>query len=92
MQRYCEGVIGDIDKIIHDSEGDAYERYIEIYKIVDEGDEKLAHMFDGFSRSKALFQLTMYYGNNLLNDDEIAQFSEEARDRIHSIHKIWNEE
>ncbi len=82
----------DIDKIIQNSERDAYERYTEIYKIVDDGDRKMAQMFDGFSRSKALFQLALYYGNNLLNDDEIAQLSEVARDRIFSIQKIWAEE
>ncbi len=92
LQRYCERVMVDIDKIIQNSERDAYERYTEIYKIVDDGDRKMAQMFDGFSRSKALFQLALYYGNNLLNDDEIAQLSEVARDRIFSIQKIWAEE
>ncbi len=91
LQRYCKSIMVDVDKIILDIEGDAHERYIEMYKIVQDGDEKLAHMFDGFSRSKALDQLVMYYGNDLLSDEEIAQFSDEAQERIHTILKLWKE-
>lgn len=91
LQRYCKRIMGDVDKIIHESERDAHERYIEMYKIVRDGDKELAHMFDGFSRSKALDQLVMYYGNDLLNEDEIAQLSDETRERILAILKIWKE-
>lgn len=91
LQRYCERVIGDVDKIIHDTEGDAHERYIEMYKIVHDGDKKLANMFDGFSRSKALDQLVMYYSNDLLSDEEIAELSDKTQERIHAILKLWKE-
>lgn len=91
LQRYCKRVMGDVDKIIHDAEGDAHERYIEMYKIVQDSDKKLAHMFDCFSRSKALDQLVIYYGNDLLSDEEISQFSDETQERIHTILKLWKE-
>lgn len=48
-------------------------------------------MFDGFSRSKALDQLVMYYGNDFLSEEEIAQFSDETQERIHTILKLWKE-
>lgn len=84
LERYCEQVMKDVDKIIHKEE-DAHERYIEMYKIVHDGDKKLARMFDGFSRSKALDQLVMYYHNGLLIDEEIAQLSDETREEILAI-------
>lgn len=83
--------MGDVDKSIHEKQGDAHERYIEMYKIVRDGDKKLAHMFDGFSRSRALDQLVMYYGNDLLSEEEISQLSDETRERILAIIKIWKE-
>lgn len=92
LQRYCKQVLGDVDKIIHDSEGDAHERYIEMYNIVRDGDKKLAQMFDGFSRSKALSQLVMYYAHDLLDDEEIARLSEETQKRINAILEIWKED
>jgi hypothetical protein len=59
LQRYCERVMLDVDKIFHDEEGNAHERYMKMYKIVRDGDKTLSRMFDGFSRSKALDQLVM---------------------------------
>jgi|TARA_R110002049_G_scaffold190829_3_gene359521 hypothetical protein len=91
LQRYCKRVMGNVDKIIHEEFLDAHERYIEMYKIVHDGDKKLSHMFDGFSRSKALDQLVMYYGNDLLKEEEIAQLSDETRERVHNTLKLWRE-
>lgn len=92
LQRYCERVMGDVDQIISDTKRDSHERYIEMYKIIRDGDKKLAQLFDGFSRSKALFQLVMYYSNDLLNDEELAQLSEETRERVLAILEIWKEQ
>lgn len=82
LQRYCDRVMQKVDSIIHDNSKGSHERYLEMYKVVREDDKKLARMFDGFSRSKALFQLVMYYDNDLLSEEEITQFSEETRKRI----------
>ena len=83
--------MGDVDKVIHKEEDNAHERYIEMYKIVHDGDKKLARMFDGFSRSKALDQLVMYYDYGLLDDEEISQLSSETRERVLAILKLWKE-
>jgi hypothetical protein len=91
LKRYCEGVMEEVDQIISDTKRDSHERYIEMYKIVRDGDKKLAHMFDGFSRSRAMNQLVMYYGNDLLKEEEIAQLSDETRERIRAILEIWKE-
>lgn len=88
LERYCNQVMRDVDKKIHEEAGDAHDRYLEMYKIVRDGDKKLAYMFDGFSRSKALDQLVMYYDNGLLNDEEMTQLSDETRERVHNILKM----
>jgi len=91
LERYCERVMADVDQIINNTGRDSHERYIEMYKIVRDRDKKLAQMFDAFSRSKALFQLVMYYDNNLLDDEELAQLSDETRERILAILEIRKE-
>lgn len=82
LQRYCEQVMEDVDKIVHKEEDNAHERYLEMYKIIRDGDKMLARMFDGFSRSKALNQLVMYYNNGLLDEEEISQLSSETREKV----------
>lgn len=59
LQRYCEKVMRDVEQIIQDKQGDSHERYLTMYKIIRDGDKKLAIMFDDFSRSKATYQLVM---------------------------------
>ena len=88
LQRYCEKVMGDVNEIIRDSDKDAYDRYSKMYKIVRDGDKKLADMFDGFSRSRAFTQLLMYYEQGLLNEEEIDQLSDETRERIRATLKL----
>jgi hypothetical protein len=92
LQRYCEGIMEEVGQIISDTKRDSHERYIEMYKIVRDGDKKLAQMFDHFSRSKALFQLVLYYGDNLINDEELSQLSEDSRERILAIHEFRKEQ
>lgn len=88
LDRYCEHVMEDIEKTIHHSDKDSYTRYIKVYKTVKEGDKKLAHLFDGFSRSKAEQQLLLYYSNDLLTDEEFARLSDETRERILGILEV----
>ncbi len=91
LQRYCEGIMEEVDQIISVTKRDPHERYIEMYKIVRDRDKKLAHIFDGFSRSRALDQLVMYYGNDLLSEEEVAQLSEETQEKIFATLKLWEE-
>jgi hypothetical protein len=67
LQRYCERVMEDVDKIIHVSERDAHERYIEMYKIVRDGDKRLPDIFadqdfflPSLFTSEALKSITFY--------------------------------
>lgn len=85
LDRYCKRVMDDVESTIHQSKKDSHTKYIEMYKTVKEGDKKLAHMFDGFSRSKAVEQLLLYYSNNLLRDQEFARLSDETREQILGI-------
>ncbi len=91
LQRYCERLMGSVDRVINDDQRDAHERYLEMYKIVRAGDKKLALMFNGFSRTLAFEQLMMYYGNGLLTDDEIAPLSDENREKIIEIANMRDE-
>ncbi|WP_340105629.1 hypothetical protein [Rhodohalobacter sp. 8-1] len=88
LDRYCKRVMEDVEKTIHQSNKDSHTRYIEMYKTVKEGDKKLAQMFDGYSRSKAVEQLLLYYSNDLLTDEEFARLSDETREQILSILEI----
>lgn len=88
LDRYCKRVMEDVEKTTQQSDNDSHSRYIKMYKTVQEGDKKLAHMFDGFSRSKAVEQLLLYYTNDLLTDEEFSRLSDETRERIIGILEV----
>lgn len=70
LERYCERVLAEITRAGGDAGKTAYERYIDIYKLMLERDETLAASFDGFSRSKALMQLHAWKANDLITEQE----------------------
>jgi ABC-type nitrate/sulfonate/bicarbonate transport system ATPase subunit len=84
LQRYSSRILEEVEEIISDSNRDAHDRYIELYKLIEDRDKTIAEMFDGYSRSKAELQLMMFRRNKLITDEEFAELSEQTRERIQS--------
>jgi|SRR5579872_2148806 len=88
LERYCDSVLSEIRYYATDREMNSHQRYLKIYEIIHERDEKLAVLFDGKSRSKALMQLVGLRHHGLLPDAEFAEFSEETRDEVQRFLRI----
>ena len=80
LERFCERVLKSVDAVISREPGTHHERYLEVYKIVVDGDGELANVFNDFRRSTALLQPRMMHSLRLLKDEEVAQFSPAPRD------------
>ncbi|WP_374337447.1 hypothetical protein [Methyloversatilis sp.] len=50
-----------------------------IFKLIQDRDKEIALAFDGLSRPNALFKLTEMRRENLLTDQEFAEFSDDTR-------------
>jgi len=87
LERYCAQVIEEIATASR-GQGTAHERYLKIYKIIEERDETMAKVFDDFRRSTAVFQLGLLRRIKLLTDEELGQFSEPTRAQIEGIASI----
>ena len=82
LQRYCERVLLDLQAISSDTRKSANERYLEIFKLIDDRNENLAYMFDNPRRSCAEYQLAAMYSHEIVTAEEIAGFGEEIRNRL----------
>jgi len=82
LQRFCERVLGDVVRIAHDSSRTDHERYLEIFSLMKDRDEQLAHAFDRPARSRMLDQLAPVKVLDLLVPSELGRFSDETRNRI----------
>lgn len=82
LERFCESVLNE-SRVLCDREGlTAYERYSELYKIIQKRDRELGRAFDGHSRSRADQQLRDMYNRGLVTDDELSKFTEETRNLV----------
>jgi hypothetical protein len=82
LQRFCDRVLSEVEDLIHDPSRDSHERYLELYKFIEERDKALARTFDALRRSSALGQLSMMRAQKLITDEEFSRFSETTREAV----------
>jgi hypothetical protein len=85
LERFCDRVIDEMQRIGSTRSRTARDRYAELYELIVERDKELGRTFDDLRRSTALLQLTSIHSMGLLMDDEFNRFSEETRDRVTTI-------
>ena len=85
LERFCERVLSDINRLASDDSRSWYDRYVEIYRLVDTRDDELARAFDNPRRSEAVLQLTLIHSLGLLKPEEFARSSSETRATIESL-------
>lgn len=78
LERLCNRILEELT-LVAQSEDTSHERYLNIFKLIQDRDKQIALVFDGLSRSNALFKLTEMRRENLLTDQEFAEFSDETQ-------------
>ena len=82
LNRFCEKVLADIARIGADAKATPHERYLRIYKLVEQRDRTMGEAFNDLRRSTAIMRLLTICSHNLLTEDEIGRFTQETRDVI----------
>jgi hypothetical protein len=77
LERFCSDAMADFAEAINKKDLSNYARYIYLYKLVENADKRLALLFDGHSRSKALLQLTLLRSEGLIADSDLDGMSDE---------------
>jgi len=74
LERYSASILADSAALCTDTERSSHERYLSLYKLVNQRNRAMAKAFDGHSRSKALYQLRMMHMMELITDEELESF------------------
>ncbi|MEP7244013.1 MAG: hypothetical protein ABI885_10020 [Gammaproteobacteria bacterium] len=82
LERLCKRVLAEIESVQHDGARTFHQRYLDIYRIVERHDRKMTAIFDDIRRSNAILKLALMCSSGLLEEPEIASFSEETRAAI----------
>ncbi|TVS19179.1 MAG: peptide ABC transporter substrate-binding protein [Planctomycetaceae bacterium] len=90
LERYCQRVLDEIRPLCDRSGKSSHERYLAVFRLVEERDKLLADLFNDPRRSTAFFQLAHIHAEGLLTEEEFACFSEELHAVVRIILDIGN--
>ena len=80
--RYCQKVLDDIARVAADTKATPHERYLKIYKVIQQRDQIIGEAFNDLRRSTALMRLITIHSHGLITEDEIGRFTQDTRDVI----------
>ena len=85
VERFCERVLAEVERVMHNSTESASQRYRDIFRIVERRDRDIARLFNGLRRSQGLMMLARICSEGLLTEDEFSSLSPETRSVIEML-------
>jgi hypothetical protein len=82
LERLCQRVLSELVRIASDDTKGAHERYLAIFKVINQRDDEIASAFNDLRRSTAMQRLACMKYLELLTEEEMSRFSPETRDSI----------
>ena len=82
MNRFFEKAVKDMQPMLWHKDKPAQERFWDALTYAKKQREQAARLFDGKSRSNAVFQAGLIYANHLLSKEEINRFSPEMQEHL----------
>jgi hypothetical protein len=79
LEKYCTLVLEESQAVISKQDNNAHNKYLLLYKLLQNRDKQMALLFDGHSRSKAWLQLIAIRSEGLADDALLAKLSDEFR-------------
>ena len=77
LERFCAAAMSNFKEAMQKDDLSNHDTYLNLYKLVEDADKRLSQLFDGHSRSKAQWQLTLIRSEGLVEDHELVGMSEE---------------
>ncbi len=87
LERFCERVLGEVGTIASNGTTSYHDRYLKIYRLIDDRDDELAYAFNDPRRSRAIVQLAAINSYGLLSEDDLLSFTAETREAVGLLSK-----
>jgi hypothetical protein len=82
LEQYSERVLAEIERVTHNRAQSFHQRYLEIFKIVEQRDREMSGIFNDPRRSNALTMLARIRAAGVLAEDEFPSLSPETRSAV----------
>ena len=79
---FCERVLLEVASTLADGALSNHDKFLQVYATTNDRNRELGRIFDGYSRSGALLQLTMMQSSDLLDAKDIDDFSESTKEHL----------
>ena len=87
LDRFCRRVLDEIEPLHLNASRSHHERYLDVFRLLQERDQKLANAFDDPRRSQMIFQLAAMHAYGVLEPEELARFTPRTRAKVESFAK-----
>ncbi len=81
IEQFCTKALDEFEEVISNTDEHVHNRYLLLYKLVQNRDKEMSLIFDDHSRSKAPMQLTTIRANGLADESMLAELSDEFREQ-----------
>lgn len=85
LERLCEHNLRECRDAIAEEDGSAHERYLHLCALLRTRNDDVAICFDDHRHSNAILKVAAIYRRGLLEDEELAQFSEVTRATVRAL-------
>ncbi len=86
LERLCSRILKKATKIAEsETQETVYERYLKLYRHINNSDKDVARCFNSWRRSDALFILASWKREKLITDQEFGTFSEFTRNSVNLL-------
>jgi hypothetical protein len=88
LERFCSRVLDDVARISADDAKSKHDRYLAIYRLIQERDREIDPIFDYVRRSTAVRQLCAFRSRDLVTEEDLKSLSPELRQTVEYIVRI----
>ncbi len=87
LERFCKRALEQLESLRADASRSHHERYLDVFRLLQDRDAELAHAFDDPRRSRMIAQLAAIHAYGLLEPAELARFTLGTRTTVELLAK-----
>ena len=87
LERFCRRVLDELGRFRQGDSRSCHERYLELFQWLRDRDDEIARSFNEPRRSRMLLQLAIIVNLDLVEPEELAQFTPATRERVELLTK-----
>ena len=81
----CEMIFRRVEDIANERHGKEHQSYLELYRLIESEDDKIAEMFNNPTRNNVSLKIAALKKHNVLSDEQLQLFSKQTQEFVHSF-------